>query len=84
MDDAQRKLTLWRQHYNRQRPLSALDDRTPAALAIFIAVTGQSAPPSLTRIREGIYNQGELGHSHFDLTHKHTDQVVPVRGGWYD
>jgi putative transposase len=31
--DAQQKLALWRQHYNRQRPHSSLDDRTPAAFA---------------------------------------------------
>lgn len=33
LEDARRKLMLWRQHYNQQRPHSALDDRTPAAFA---------------------------------------------------
>jgi len=31
--DARRKLAEWRNHYNQQRPHSALDDRTPAAFA---------------------------------------------------
>lgn len=31
--DARQKLALWRQHFNQQRPHSALDDRTPAAFA---------------------------------------------------
>ena len=31
--DANRKLTLWRTHYNHQRPHSALDDRAPAVFA---------------------------------------------------
>lgn len=33
LSDARQKLALWREHYNHQRPHSALDDRTPAAFA---------------------------------------------------
>ena len=33
LGDARQKLALWRQHFNQQRPHSALDDRTPAAFA---------------------------------------------------
>lgn len=33
LTDARQKLALWRQHFNQQRPHSALDDRTPAAFA---------------------------------------------------
>ena len=33
LDDAQRKLSKFREHYNRERPHSALADRTPAAFA---------------------------------------------------
>jgi putative transposase len=33
LDDAQRKLAKFREHYNRERPHSALADRTPAAFA---------------------------------------------------
>ena len=33
LDDAQRKLSKFREHYNRERPHGALADRTPAAFA---------------------------------------------------
>ena len=33
LDDARQKLTTFRAHYNRERPHSALADRTPAAFA---------------------------------------------------
>ena len=33
LDDAQQKLAKFREHYNQQRPHSALADRTPAAFA---------------------------------------------------
>ena len=33
LDDARQKLTKFRAHYNRERPHSALADRTPAAFA---------------------------------------------------
>jgi hypothetical protein len=33
LDDAERKLANFREHYNRERPHSALADRTPAAFA---------------------------------------------------
>jgi putative transposase len=33
LSEAQRRLALWREHYNHQRPHSALDDRAPAAFA---------------------------------------------------
>src|ERR1700722_1498087 len=33
LEEARRKLALWRHHYNHQRPHSALQDRTPAAVA---------------------------------------------------
>ena len=33
LDDAREKLAKFREHYNQQRPHSALADRTPAAFA---------------------------------------------------
>ena len=33
MANANTRLAAWRRHYNEERPLSALDDRTPAAFA---------------------------------------------------
>lgn len=33
LSEAQRRLALWREHYNHQRPHSALDDRAPAVFA---------------------------------------------------
>jgi putative transposase len=33
LQEAREKLALWRHHYNHQRPHSALQDRTPAAIA---------------------------------------------------
>jgi len=33
LDEARQKLTKFREHYNHQRPHSALADRTPAAFA---------------------------------------------------
>ena len=33
LDDARQKLAKFREHYNHQRPHSALADRTPAAFA---------------------------------------------------
>jgi putative transposase len=33
LEEARKKLTAWRYHYNHQRPHSALQDRTPAAIA---------------------------------------------------
>jgi putative transposase len=45
MDDARRKLAAWRDHYNRERPHSALGDRTPAAFArLHRAGCGRFAP----------------------------------------
>ena len=38
--DANRKLTVWRRHYNEQRPHSALDDRAPAVFAKLHQQTG--------------------------------------------
>lgn len=35
LDDAWKKLAKFREHYNRERPHSALADRTPAAFAEF-------------------------------------------------
>lgn len=32
LDEARRKLALWREHYNQQRPHSALDDPTACSL----------------------------------------------------
>jgi len=34
LDDARQKLARFREHYNRERPHSALADRTPAAAAL--------------------------------------------------
>jgi putative transposase len=35
LEDAQERIDLWRQHYNDDRPHSALGDRTPHEFAIF-------------------------------------------------
>lgn len=39
LDDAREKLALWGDHYNHQRPHSALDDRSPAHFAKLHGVT---------------------------------------------
>ena len=43
LTDAQNKLATWRDHYNHQRPHSALNDRTPA---LFAGLHGTSTPRS--------------------------------------
>ncbi len=50
LTDAQVKLATWRDHYNHQRPHSALDDRTPAWFAgLHGTPTPRSALPTLAK-----------------------------------
>jgi putative transposase len=40
LEEARRGLALWRDHYNHQRPHSALDDRSPAVFAALHGIQG--------------------------------------------
>ncbi len=51
LDDARQKLAKFREHYNRERPHSALADRTPAA---FAALHREKASPSLGRALQSL------------------------------
>ena len=51
LDDARQKLAKFREHYNHQRPHSALADRTPAA---FAALHKQKASTSLGRALQSL------------------------------
>jgi len=44
LHDARQTLARWRDHYNRQRPHSALADRTPASFASIYTTTERFAP----------------------------------------
>jgi putative transposase len=46
--DAREKLAQWRDHYNQERPHSALADRTPASFASSYAATAKSFAPITT------------------------------------
>jgi len=46
----------WRQHYNRVRPHSALDWRTPGAYAASLAAPPVGAAPSLRSIQRTKHN----------------------------
>src|SRR5579872_2794979 len=41
LEEARRGLALWRDHYNHQRPHSALDDRPPAVFAALHGIQGK-------------------------------------------
>ena len=56
--DARRQIEAWRDHYNRARPHSALDYRTPAEFAALRAA-GQSSAGA----REGASNAGPFPHT---------------------
>ncbi len=51
LDDARVKLAKFREHYNRERPHSALADRTPAA---FAELHREKASPSLGRALQSL------------------------------
>jgi putative transposase len=46
LGDANRKLAIWRSHYNEQRPHSSLDDRSPASFAQLHLNPGARFAPS--------------------------------------
>jgi len=56
--DARRQIEAWRDHYNRARPHSALDYRTPAEFAALRAAVQSSAGA-----REGASNAGPFPHT---------------------
>jgi len=51
LEEALHELAVWRHHYNHQRPHSALQDRTPAAVAALYqtAESRRFAPPAADR-----------------------------------
>lgn len=58
LNDARCKLALWREHYNRQRPHSSLDDRTPAAFADLHRIRTTRSAPSRPHKGSGSPRQG--------------------------
>ena len=56
LEDARQKLAKFREHYNHQRPHSALADRTPAAFAELHRLGKEKASTSLgARTPESLY-----------------------------
>ena len=56
LEDARQKLAKFREHYNHQRPHSALADRTPAAFAELHRLGKEKANTSMgraTRVKSG-------------------------------
>jgi putative transposase len=47
LEDARQKVAKFREHYNQQRPHSALADRTPAAFAALHKEALECAPPAM-------------------------------------
>ena len=61
LEDARQKLAKFREHYNHQRPHSALADRTPAAFAELHRSSKEKASTSLgARIPEPLYRVSGL------------------------
>ena len=54
LEDARQKLAKFRQHYNHQRPHSALADRTPAAFAELHRLGKEKASTSLGRALQSL------------------------------
>jgi Integrase core domain len=53
LDDARQKLAKFREHYNQQRPHSALADRTPAAFAALHRGKASTSMGRETRVNSG-------------------------------
>jgi putative transposase len=62
--DARRQIDAWRDHYNRQRPHSALDYRTPEQFALACASAGFSR----TEVRQGGSNAAPSPHTPLPAT----------------
>ena len=58
LEEARRKLAVWRHHYNHQRPHSALADRTPAAVAALYRTESRRFALSLGNRALGVPRQG--------------------------
>ena len=58
LEEARRKLAVWRHHYNHQRPHSALADRTPAAVAALYRAESRRFALSLGNRALGVPRQG--------------------------
>ena len=72
LDDAQRKLAAWRNHYNHHRPHSALDDRTPASFAVVFYARPTRFALSTLNTANGKPRQGYAppADSAFDPAHR--------------
>ncbi len=55
LDDARAKLARFREHYNRERPHSALADRTPAAFAELHRPGGEIFSVNRSRNQDMVY-----------------------------